>query len=78
MTKFIKVNITSKEHLTSSTVGHIINGSPKPKGILSSDTPDDIENANSAIHFSSKEPSEENCNKGVITNYKTRLFLWRE
>lgn len=56
------LDITSKEHLTSSTVGHIINGSPKPRGFLSSETPDDIENASSAIHFSSKEPREENCN----------------
>lgn len=54
---------TSKEHLTSSTEGHTISGSPRPRGILSSETPDDIENASSAIHFSSKEPSDENCKK---------------
>ncbi|KAJ0955741.1 hypothetical protein HanPSC8_Chr01g0006351 [Helianthus annuus] len=50
-----------KEHLISSTVGHTIKGSPRPKGFLSSDTPADIENANSAIHFSSREPRDENC-----------------
>ena len=54
---------TSKEHLTSSTVGHIISGSPGPRGVLSSDKPDDNDEANSDIHFSSKEPREENYNK---------------
>lgn len=54
---------TSNEHLTSSTVGHIIRGSPKPRGTLSVETPEDIEDASSDIHFSSKEPREENCNK---------------
>lgn len=53
---------TSKEHLTSSTVGHTISGSPIPSGVLSSEKPDDIEDDSSAIHFSSKEPREENCN----------------
>lgn len=54
---------TSNEHLTSSTVGHIIRGSPEPKGTLSFETPEDIEDASSDIHFSSKEPREENCNE---------------
>lgn len=38
-------------------------GLPKPRGVLSSQEPDDMEDASSAIHFSSKEPMEENCNK---------------
>lgn len=54
---------TSKEHLTSSTVGHIISGSPIPSGVLSSDKPDDIEHFSSAIHFSSNEPRDENCHE---------------
>lgn len=53
---------TSKEHLTSSTVGHTISGSPRPSGVLSSEKPEDIEDDSSVIHFSSKEPREENCN----------------
>lgn len=65
---------TSKEHLTSSTVGHIISGSPGPRGVLSSDKPDDIEDASSAIHFSSNEPRDENCNKARI-NYTLNFFL---
>lgn len=60
---FLLIEITSKEHLTSSTVGQIIIAFPRPKGDLSSDSPDDIEDANSFIHFSSKEPSDENCRK---------------
>ena len=59
---FLLIEITSKEHRTSSTVGQIIIAFPRPKG-LSSDSPDDIEVANSFIHFSSKEPSDENCRK---------------
>lgn len=57
---------TSSEHLTSSTEGHIINGSPTPSGFWSSDTPDDIDDASSVIHFSSNEPSDENCNKAKL------------
>lgn len=34
-----------------------------PRGFLSSVTPADIEEANSVIHFSSKEPREENYKK---------------
>lgn len=52
---------TSIEHRTFSTVGHTISGSPSPRGFLSSEEPADIEAASSAIHFSSNEPSEENC-----------------
>lgn len=63
------LDITSKEHLTSSTVGHIIKGFPRPRGFFSSVTPADIEAVSSAIHFSSKEPNEENCNKAVIKKY---------
>jgi len=54
---------TSKEHLTSSTVGHIIWGSPIPRGVLSLERPADIDDASSVIHFSSKEPREENCSR---------------
>ena len=56
---------TSKEHLTSSTVGHIMRGCPRPRGVLSSEKPDDIEEVSSASHFSSKEPREENCSDTV-------------
>lgn len=52
--------VTSNEHLTSSTEGHIISGSPKPRGDLSANTPDDIDVLNSVIHFSSSEPRDEN------------------
>lgn len=51
---------TSREHLTSSTVGHTISGSPRPRGVLSVEEPDDSDAANSAIHFSSSDPREEN------------------
>lgn len=40
---------TCKEDLISSILGHIISGSPEPRGVLYSDEPDDIENADSAI-----------------------------
>lgn len=53
--------LTSKEHLTSSTVGNIIRGFPMPSGALSSEIPADIEDVSSPIHFSSSEPREENC-----------------
>lgn len=66
---------TSKEHLTSSTVGHIIRGSPRPRGILSSANPDDIEVASSVIHFSSSEPREENYKKARIQLNSTKFLL---
>lgn len=53
-------NITSNEHLTSSTDGHTIKGFPRPNDLLSSVVPADIEDASSPIHFSSNEPNEEN------------------
>lgn len=34
-----------------------------PSGVLSSEKPADIEDASSAIHFSSREPREENCSE---------------
>ena len=66
--------ITSKEHLTSSTVGHIIRGSPRPRGVLSSDNPDDIEVASSVIHFSSREPREENCKRQRANQDFTKIY----
>lgn len=59
--KVAHARVTSMEHLTSSTDGHIIKGFPVPKGFLSSVIPADIEDASSVIHFSSNEPNEENC-----------------
>lgn len=69
---------TSKEHLTSSTVGHIIWGTPRPRGVLSSAYPDDIEMASSFIHFSSKEPREENCNKERIRKNSIKFLKAEE
>jgi len=46
---------TSKEHLTSSKVGQIMSGFPMPKGDLSLVIPDNIDDTNSASHFSSKK-----------------------
>lgn len=71
---------TSKEFRTSSTVGHIISGSPCPRGSLSSEQPADIEAASSAIHFSSNEPREENCmgKTSKIYIYNERNYLPKE
>lgn len=48
-------------------------GSPRPSGVLSCEKPDDIEEASSASHFSSKEPREENCHGTAYKSSKDPL-----